>query len=61
MKKPQLSLPDSVHVVCDQWGHCVFCGNYEDLRYGVCFPCSGTVPGDKQKEQVEKWGKQRTV
>ncbi len=56
-----MSLPPSAHVICDQWGNCVFCGQYQDLRYGVCFDCSGTVPNDKQKAQVEKWLRGRTI
>ena len=29
-----------VYIIRNQFGYCVWCGEYKDLRYGYCFSCA---------------------
>ena len=33
----------SVFVSAENWGNCVFCGRYDDRRFGTCFDCADFV------------------
>lgn len=34
------------YVVRDQFGDCMVCGEYHDLRCGACFDCADKVDGE---------------
>ena len=49
-----------VHLVAEDFGNCEVCGNWEDLRFGVCFKCAGRVTIDKKgicedKKTGKRW------
>lgn len=35
------------YVSIERWGHCHVCGEYQDLRMGVCFDCCDQVDGKR--------------
>ncbi len=45
----------SIYVVREQMGTCKLCGEYRDLRMGVCFQCSDYVSGRKIPGGHELW------
>lgn len=50
----------SAYITKDSWGFCKVCGEWKDLRYGVCFHCADHVKTDgnwvwDERDPDRKW------